>query len=338
VDSLLATTDSNIRVVVLIPRDVENIPNYRHLAVRKVGVLTGHAWEQVELPFYSFRGVLFTPGGGAPLMHPKNIVTIHDAAVFAAPAGYSYLYRKWYAFIYRVLCRSAMHILTVSNFSKRELIQWCGAKPSKITVTYLGSEHAKAIPADNSILQRHNLRRYGYVLAVSSRNPNKNFSGLISALQYLATSEIEVAIAGKTLSRVFKQTSIESSVVKDLGYVTDQELRSLYENAGCFVFPSLYEGFGLPPLEALALGCPSVVGNVASMPEIFDGMALFCDPHDPRDIAEKIHKAIDLSDDCMSRAALSQSATRYTWNKCAQETWGILLAAARGEQDSLPSR
>jgi len=335
-DSLLEDADDTIRVEVLIPRNVNNAPNYRNLAVRKVGILSGHAWEQIELPLYSLRGVLFTPGGGAPLIHPRNIVTIHDASVFAAPSGYSFRYRQWYVFLYRVLCRTAMHILTVSNFSKAEIVAWCGAKPDEITVTYLGSEHANAVPSDNSILQRHNLRKYGYVLAVSSRNPNKNFDGIISALSFLGAPDMEVAIAGNTISHVFKDASFEPSAVKDLGYVTDEELKSLYENAGCFVFPSFYEGFGLPPLEALSLGCPVVVGNVASMPEIFEGMALFCDPHDPRDIAEKIRKALDTCGDSASRMAVSKRAARYKWSICAQKTWKVLRAAARGEL-GLPS-
>jgi glycosyltransferase involved in cell wall biosynthesis len=327
-DQILANSSSGIKVELLTPCTVNNAPRYSYISVRKVGHLTGHAWEQIELPLYSFSGVLFTPGGGAPLIHPRNIVTIHDAAVFAAPSGYSCTYRTWYKFMYRVLCLSATRILTVSNFSKHELVRWCRSKPDKISVIYLGSEHARSATADDSILRRHNLTRYGYLLAVSSKNPNKNFSALIACLDHLPVPGIEVVIAGKTLNKVFSKTSLERSTVKDLGYVTDQELRSLYENAGCFVFPSLYEGFGLPPLEALSLGCPSVVSNLASMPEIFGGTALLCDPHDPSDIAEKIGEALKNYTDATTRERLSKAAMQYTWKKCAYETWALLLAAA----------
>jgi glycosyltransferase involved in cell wall biosynthesis len=326
-DAILQSTNSGIEVIVLAPRKSTEIPAYKSIRVRQVGKLKGHAWEQIELPLYSLGGVLFTPGGGAPLIHPRNIITIHDAAVFAAPAGYSFLYREWYRFLYRTLCWTSLRILTDSNFSRSELIRWCGARPDKISVIYLGCGHARTIAADNSILERHHLEKYGYLLAVSSRNPNKNFDGVIRALDFLGTEELEVAIAGGTISHVFNQTSLTADHVKDLGYVSDRELRSLYENAACFVFPSFYEGFGLPPLEALALGCPVVVGNTASLPELFTGIALLCDPRNPQDIAAKIRESIAARGDLAARALNAANADRFTWSKCAQETWAILLAA-----------
>jgi glycosyltransferase involved in cell wall biosynthesis len=326
-DTLFAKYESGVRVVVLVPRNVEHIPTYRHLTVRTVGVLTGHKWEQFELPFYSFRGTLFTPGGGAPLIHPRNVITIHDAAVCAAPAGFSFSFRKWYTFLYRMLCRTSVHVLTVSNFSKGELVRWYGAKPEKVTVTYEGCEHAKATPANNRILREHNLQRYNYLLAVSTKHPNKNFDGIVNALKHLNMPWLEVAIAGKTLNHIYKQVILQTSSVKELGYVTDGELRSLYENAACFVFPSFYEGFGLPALEALSLGCPAVVANTASMPELFTGMAFLCDPHDPKDIAAKIHDALGIQQDRLVRNSISAAVSKYSWSVCAQLTWGVLMRA-----------
>jgi glycosyltransferase involved in cell wall biosynthesis len=103
-----------------------------------------------------------------------------------------------------------------------------------------------------------------------------------------------------------------------LGYVTDPELKALYENASCFVFPSLYEGFGLPPLEAMSSGCPVVVSRAGSLPELFDGVAFFCDPYDPEDIATAIQRAVE-----SPRSAagdLKAFARKFSWATCAGQT------------------
>ena len=181
-DILLGNNESNLKVVVLIPRNVSDLPSYRHLSIRRIGILAGHAWEQLELPLYSFRNLLFTPGGGAPLLHPRNVITIHDTAVCSAPAAFSFAFRKWYTFLYRRLCATSVRVLTVSSFSKSELIRWYGANPDNVTVTYLGCDHAKVVKADDGILQKHGLQKYGYILAVSTKHPNKNFDGIIKAL------------------------------------------------------------------------------------------------------------------------------------------------------------
>ena len=323
-DALLQT-DDRIKVEILVPAStVAEIPDYCNLTVRRVGKLTGHAWEQLELPFYAWRGVLFCPVGGAPILHPRSVVTIHDVAVYAMPSGFTFAFGRWYRFLYWALGRRARHILTVSNFSKNEIVRWCRIPPEKITVTHLGSEHAKAVAADSSILQRHDLKRYGYVLAASTRNPNKNLARLIESLQFWDMPEMDFALAGKGFGAVYPSLKLRSSSIKELGHVTDQELRSLYENAACFVFPSLYEGFGLPPLEALALGCPVVAADAASLPEILAEAAIYCDPYDPTDIAQKIHSQIRSQHNPESRMRLSLFAEQYSWKKCAQETWRVL--------------
>jgi glycosyltransferase involved in cell wall biosynthesis len=113
--------------------------------------------------------------------------------------------------------------------------------------------------------------------------------------------------------------------VKSLGFVNDNELRTLYENAACFVFPSFYEGFGLPPLEAIAVGCPVVIARAASLPEVFGDVAAYCDPYSPLDIARRISYV--LQGERPSRESLWARAARFTWEDCALKTWSILLEA-----------
>ncbi len=242
------------RVTVLVPAATRDLPLYRHLAVVPVGRFAGHLWEQVELPFYARGGLLFTPSGGAPVLHRRNIITIHDAAVIAAPQGYSFGFSTWYQVLYWVLCRSALHVFTVSCFSQAELVKWYGARPQKISVTYLGSEHALLPTPEPAVLTTNKLRPRGYVFAVGSSNANKNLAGLMRALPYLAGSGLQVAIAGHKDVKVFgKRNALDG--VHDLGYVNESELRTLYENAACFVFPSFYEGFGLRKQENMEGKC-----------------------------------------------------------------------------------
>lgn len=331
-DAVLDAFPASLRVEILVPGSVLETQTYKHLKIRAVGQLHGHAWEQLELPLYAWNGVLFTPTGSAPILHRRNVLTIHDAIVFAAPAGFSRMYMVWYRILSLILSRTALKVITVSEFSKRELQRWCGAMPDRVSVIYPGVDHLLKVAADPGVLQRNGLSRFAYALAVGSVSPNKNFKGILSALPLLADTELAVVFIGRTGAKVgqhgSKAATLDTSDVKDLGVVTDAELRALYENAGCFVFPSFYEGFGLPPLEALSLGCPTVVSNTASLPEVCGAVALLCNPNDPADIAMAIKKALRLRDDPLNAKRYAEFAARYNSRECARATLELLLSFA----------
>jgi glycosyltransferase involved in cell wall biosynthesis len=313
-------------VTLLVPSAVQSLPVLRSIRVRQVGISNGHSWEQFELPFHARGGVLFSMLAGAPLLHSRNILTLHDAAVAAMPGSFSTMFRLWYGFLYRSLCHTASLLLTVSNFSRDEIVRCYGANPEKIVVTYLGSEHILRVQPDPTILARKQLRPRKYILAVSSRNPSKNMGRLLTAIALLRDSDLDLAIAGPSYAKVFGAHEIAGERVHDLGYVSDAELRSLYENAACFAFPSIYEGFGLPPLEALALGCPTVVANGSSLREIFTEVAFLCDPMNPEDIAQKMLEATHALEH--DRARYREFAQRFRWDQCASVTWSKLLQYA----------
>lgn len=320
-DKLVAEENNGkIAIEILVPKCVCSLPQYAHLKIRTVGRMSGTKWEQIELPQYCRGNILFTLSGGAPVLHSRNVVTIHDAAVIAAPAGYSLAYRLWHENICRRMARTAEHIFTNSNFSKSEIVKWYGGTPEKITVTYLGSEHFSCLEADASALTRFGLSGK-YVLAVSSHNPNKNFHRVVQALSHLNTG-IQLVIAGAQDRRVYGGSVTLPDGVRVLGYVSDPELKTLYQNAVCFVFASLYEGFGLPPLEAMASGCPVVVSRTASLPELFDGAAIFCDPFDAEDIAAAIQLAVKSPP--ATACELKAFATKFSWEKCARETLEVI--------------
>jgi glycosyltransferase involved in cell wall biosynthesis len=316
-------------VEVLVPRNAREYPSYKSLVVKEVGRLTGQAWEQLELPLHCSGKILFTPCGGAPLLHAFNVVTIHDTAVFATPKAYSEFYGIWYRLVHSRLSRTARRVITVSEFSKSELVRWCSIAPSRVTVTHLGCDHVAALQADWTILDRHGLRNSSYVLAVSSRNPNKNFRGVARAMNLLGDRAAPFVIAGNVNSQVFGENETLPASVIQLGYVSDAQLRALYEGAGCFVFPSFYEGFGLPPLEAMTCGCPVIAGDIGALRETCGDAALFCDPADASSIADSI--ACVMADSKLRQHLIERGHMRtqgFCWARTAAETWKILQEVA----------
>src|SRR5438270_7462839 len=141
-DCLLSAENHwNVEIEVLVPGCVQVLPRYQSLDVRTVGSMSGTSWKQLELPRFCRGQLLFTLSGGGPILHSRNVVTIHDAAVVASPAGYSWAYRSWHANLCRRMAHTAEHIFTVSNFSKSEITKCYGAPAEKISVTYLGGDH-----------------------------------------------------------------------------------------------------------------------------------------------------------------------------------------------------
>jgi glycosyltransferase involved in cell wall biosynthesis len=314
-----ALVASGADVTVLVPKDVRWSPLTDLLPLEVCGRLTGHAWEQLELPRHSRGGWLLSLCNTGPVLKRRHGVVIHDAAVFTFPQAYSFAFRWWYRMLLPLLGRTARRVFTVSDFSRTELVQKCKVPPRKVVVTSEGGDHVEAAPADRTVLEQHDLVRRPYVLAVSSMNPTKNFARLVEAVGRLDRDGFDVVFAGGSNSRVFQDAALGTSAVKRLGYVSDAELVALYQHATCFVTPSVYEGFGLPALEAMTLGCPVVAARAASLPEVCGDAAEYVDPHDAAHIAVGIARVMS---DPVRRTAMSErgrrQATRFRWAAAAE--------------------
>lgn len=310
----------------LAPREAYDDLYLRHIPLRRVGYLSGHAWEQLELPFYARNGLLLNLCNTGPLLKKRQVATIHDAAVSAAPQGYSLAFRFWYNILLAALGLRAARVITVSAFSKKELVRHFLIKEKKIRVAYPGAEHILAHEPDDFIIDRYRLIYRPFVLVVGSMNPNKNFRAVVRAFELMDDAKFNIIIAGGVNPEVFASTGEPlPAFVRHIGYVTDGELRALYENAACFVFPSLYEGFGLPPLEAMACGCPVVVSGAASLPEVCGEAAVYCNPHKSADIARKIHMIMHypkLREDLRQKGL--KRARHFTWEKTARKTLAVI--------------
>lgn len=317
--------DVTLSLTLLAPKGAETLP-LNHISLKEIGELQGHAWEQLELPRFTRGNFLLNLCNTAPIGKRWQLVTIHDAGVYRIPHAYSRAFRTLYKILLPTVSRIATKLLTVSEFSKQDLIRYCHVLEDKVTVTYLGKEHIFSKRADVSIFAKHGIGDKPFLLAVSSMSPNKNFMGIVQALERLEETHFDVVIAGGTNPAVFSQrTSPLPSSVKHLGYVSEGELRALYEGATGFVHPAFYEGFGLPPLEAMACGCPVIVSGAASLPEVCGDAALYCDPHAPQDIADKIQQLMGdeaLRHDLRQRGL--ERADSFTWEKCAVKTLAVV--------------
>jgi glycosyltransferase involved in cell wall biosynthesis len=317
---------TNDSYVLLGPKNINSELKLKHIPIKKVGILTGHLWEQLELPFHARRGLLLCLCNTGPLVKRNQIVVIHDARVLALPKSYSLAYRSWYKLLIPILGRIVKKIMTVSSFSKKELAHYYRFDPTKIAVVCEGKEHILSVSRDEAVLKKNAIGDKPYILAVSTLTRNKNFQAIVQAVEQIKHTEFDVVIVGGKDSRVFTQAqTLLPDFVKYVGYVSDGELRVLYEQALCFVYPSLYEGFGLPPLEAMACGCPVIVSNTTSLPEVCGDAAIYCDPYNPKDIASQIERLVkDKTLQQTQRQKGLERAKQFSWVKSVQQTLAII--------------
>lgn len=336
-DQLLIEGDLNpdqTQIEVLVPPGIEaEQPDYQQIGLRTVGTKQGHVWEQWDLPRATGKQMLLNLGNTAPLFKKNQLVTIHDVSVYTVPEAYSPAFRAWYKLQFKQLSRSLPRIITVSEFSKREMVRFLNTPAAKIQVTYEGREHIEAIAPDFSVLDRPELKNKSYVLAVSSLSPHKNFGAVVRALEFLKDlPELSVVIIGGGNQQVFAEMNLEDNpqVIRP-GYVTDAQLKALYQNALGFIHASLYEGFGLTPLEAMTCGCPVIVSQAAAIPEVCGNAALYFDPTQPEAIAAQVRRLVmDKSlREQLKEKAIAQSA-QFSWKKCALETLDVIQSIDLG--------
>ena len=307
-------------VTVLTPSAVEKRPQLGTMSFHTVEGLHGHAWEQTQLPWASRDGVLVSLTAAGPVLHRNQLVVMHDAGIFAVPGNFSGTYRALHGLLRPRLAKSARQLATVSDFSRQELARYCRVSAERFAIIPNSAEHVLGTAADPGILARNGLQSGRYFLSVGNQSPNKNLHAAARALEQASLPGYDLAVVGAASPRIFGSDAlIAGDHVKLLGRVDDAGLRALYEHAVALVFPSLYEGFGIPPLEAMTLGCPVISSNRSAMPEVLGADAILVDPHDHRSIAEAM-RAVATDPAVADRLRLGgrrRSAT-YSWSTGAQ--------------------
>lgn len=301
--------------VLAVPGGAElvELPELENIEVVPVGKRAGHAWEQLNYSAWLSREsrIGLSLCNTAPVRNP-GVVCIHDMAVRANPSNYSRGFVLWYRLLYNMLVRRADAVFTVSEFSKGEIGKYYPAARRKVIVVPNAWQHIGRVEADTSFFDKHPEVRPGeYYFAMSSLAPNKNLRWLVETAR-LNLGET-VVIAGGLNSKVFADGGIpEAENVVYPGYVSDGEAKALMECCKGFLFPTFYEGFGIPPLEALACGAPVAVSDTEVMHEVYGNGAVYVDPHEPcEDLAGLFSKeSFSLAEDVLGRYSWEESAKR----------------------------
>jgi glycosyltransferase involved in cell wall biosynthesis len=293
----------------------------------------GQAWEQLALPALAARlhaRAIFSPANLAPLAWPRNVVVVHDAAVLRMPAAYSRAYRTWHRRLGIRAARRARAVVTVSEFSRRELLDLVGLDPDRLTVIGGGvDERFTPGDGDGDPQARRAAAQLGlrapYALTIATDDVRKNLDALVPCAAALARHGIELVWAGGSRPQFARTRPLTG--LRALGYVDDELLPGLYRGARAFVLPSRYEGFGLTCLEAMACGTPVIAADRAALPEVCGDAALLVDPDDEAAITEAVLSVC--TDPSLAErlsAAGERRARSFSWERAASACDALLRA------------
>jgi glycosyltransferase involved in cell wall biosynthesis len=300
--------------------------------------IKGHLWEQFCLPTLLQRRLLWSPGNTGPIGISRQVLTVHDAASLDHPEWFERKFALWYAALLPRLIRKVSAIITVSHFSKERIVRLTGVKAERVHVIYNGVDKRFHLPEPDTFqrAREHFGLSSPYLLFVGSLEPRKNLKRLLKAWQSGRFDGATLAVVGAT-GHLFAKMNFDSVLegVRLLGRVEDDLLPGLYSSAAGFVYPSIYEGFGLPPLEAMACGCPVAISDIPAHREVCGEVATYFDPFSPEEISNKLEWLLRL--DGAPRTLLVEGGLRraagYNWERAASETWEILKLAMNGGSD-----
>lgn len=282
--------------------------------------------EQVELPYivnkYKNIAIFHSPSFvSSPFIRAKMIMTIHDLNHLRFPQYYTPFHKYYYKYIVKLSALKCEKILTVSEFSKNEIVSWLKCDRNKVVVTYNGVDNKFKVVEDKNVLLRVR-EKYKlpdkFVLYIGNLKPHKNVKTLIKTMS-LVNGDIKLVINGKvneSLNEIINLYNLQGKI-NFIGYVDDEDLPALYNLAKVFVFPSLYEGFGLPPLEAMACGCPVIVSNTSSLPEVVGNVGEKFEPNDYIKLSELINKSLN---EGIDKKKLIERAKLFNWERTCDET------------------
>ena len=303
------------------------LPSFIKKLIKDKVFITGYSKNKLDL-FHATNYV-------APEFDIPLTVTVYDLSFIRYPEMHPASRHAWLARGFYSTIQRARQIITISEFSKNEIVELLGVDPEKISISYPGVDSRfRPLHPDFLIpkLKKWSLKPAEYILSVGTLEPRKNLGNLFKAYDLLPNGFkkkwplVVVGMSGWKEKNIIKEmeTLIRKGNLVPLGYLSDDQLATVYAGAKLFVYPSLYEGFGMPPLEAMACGIPVISSNRASLPEVVGQAGVMVDPEDINAVSHAIESVLTDSQKhhTMSREGLRQAA-KFTWQACAEKTFGV---------------
>lgn len=309
-DKIISVEDE---VKLVVPTNARNIPPVKNIRLVKFGKVKGFLWEQMFFFTYCIfhKGISLNLCSIMPILKP-GIICIHDISYKVNPQYFKTLYARlsqlWHKVMFHLAKRFSPIIFTVSEFSKRQMVEVFDIKPNRIIVVPNGWQHFEEVkPYNGDIEEKYPMiRSKEFFFSLGSLAPNKNIDWIFEVAkqhpqyEFLIAGNANMNFAGKNYS------DMDLRNVSFLGYISDSEIKTLMQKCKAFIFPSFFEGFGIPPLEALSVGAEIIVAKSSCLPEIFQNSAHYVDPYNtivcldeilksPVSGADKILKEYDYS-------------------------------------------
>lgn len=319
--------DLNFKIV--IPKWVV-YENNEGFEIVRFGNLKSHFWEQIDLLRFlksKENPLLLNLSGLGPLFYKNQIITIHDLSFYENSKWFS----KWYTFFYGtatpIIAKNALKIITVSDFSKSEIIKYLKIDQEKIEVVH----NAVANNFNNSFENFqitstiYSISKHKYILAVSSIDPRKNLQLLIDSFEELKLEDYKLVLVGNKSSHFNVKLISNSHNIIFTGFVSDSDLSHLYKKCEFFIYPSLYEGFGIPPLEAMKNGCAVIVSDIPSLKEVCFDAVLYVNPNDSDSIKNGMMKII--TDSILKEKLKLKGSIRsefFKWEKSGNKVYDLI--------------
>ncbi|MBV9582814.1 MAG: glycosyltransferase family 4 protein [Chloroflexi bacterium] len=324
---LSAAHPSEVIVYADVPRQTVHEPPPPGVVLRQLKA-PPVAWKHLALPLAlarDHREVFHSPTGTLPVWAPcEQVVTIHDVFAAVEPRWFTPGVRMQLRMTQRRAAHAARRVIAVSECTRRDLVERFEVPAARISVVYNGVDHARFRPAEvdaQAVARRYGVR-FPFILCVGSLMPWRNAPRLLRAAARL---DLGLLFVGRDIwgtdptQRLAAQNGWDWA--RFAGYVPDAELPELYAAARVFAYPSLYEGFGIPPLEAMACGTPVVGSTAGALPEVLGDAALLVDPRDESALGEALSAAA--GDQGTLRRRGLERAARYTWHTAAAQTWQV---------------
>lgn len=311
-------------VILLVSSALRYSLHYKNISIVQKGRFTGVVWEQFELPYFSRDGYLLSLHSIAPLLKVHQMLVMHDAKMARKnDIDLSEFSRLFYYGLNVLLGKTMSKIITISNFAKHDLIEGFGISPDKITVILNGVDtdvfKIKAQETEN----RWNLSKGKFVLGVGG-GTTKNNTLTAQAVEKIGRDDIFFVLAGNVAPVVKERLNSMPHTIM-LGKVSDTELIWLYQNALCLGFPSLVEGFGLPPVEAMASGIPVIASRCQAIPEVCGEAAIYIDADNTEEMKNAIEALISDEDFRMTLVNKGyENIKRFNWHITATKILNLV--------------